>query len=123
MTTRRTFIAIICALLISPAWLSAATQDDIIARQKKRAAQLQELKADGTIGETDAGYVEFVTSASRGEEVVQDENADRRELYALVAKDAGTTPEDVAKHAAQKIFQRAKKGDYLKYAGKWRRKA
>ena len=60
---------------------------------------------------------------SEGSDVVSEENSDRRELYALIAKETSTSAEQVAKQAAQKNFNKAKKGEFLKYAGKWRKKA
>ena len=119
---KRMMTALVLIVLLAPAALLAATKDEIIARQAKRAAEIAQLKQQGAIGETDEGYLESV-KGSDGGEVVNAENGDRRELYAIIAKESGDTVESVAKHAADRHFKRAKKGEYLKYSGKWRQKA
>jgi uncharacterized protein len=123
MINRRTFIAFITMLLIAPLSLLAATKEEIAQRQRERASEIAQLKQQGVIGETDEGYVDFVEGKSSGGDVVKAENNDRRELYALIARDTKASVEEVAKHAAQKYFQRAKKGEYLRYSGEWRKKA
>jgi len=119
---RRMMAGFILMLLLAPAALLAASKDEIIARQAKRAAEIAELKQQGAIGETDEGYLDSV-KGSEGADVVNGENGDRRELYAIIAKETGETAENVAKHAAERHFKRAKQGEYLKYSGKWRKKA
>ena len=45
------------------------------------------------------------------------------ELYGVIAKDTGERADNVSKAAADRHFKRAKKGEYLKYKGEWRKKA
>ena len=118
---KRMMAGFVLVLLFTSASLMAATKDEIISRQAKRGAEIGQLKQDGVIGETDEGYLDSVKGSSN--EVVNAENGDRRELYGIIAKETGETAENVAKHAAERHFKRAKKGEYLKYSGKWRQKA
>jgi uncharacterized protein YdbL (DUF1318 family) len=56
--------------------------------------------------------------------LVDEENADRKELYDLIAKKEGTTAQLVAERNAKRNFEKAKHGDWLKGAdGKWTKKA
>jgi len=54
---------------------------------------------------------------------VEDENADRKALYELIAKKEETTPEKVAERNAARNFEKAKPGEWLKGKdGKWEQK-
>ena len=123
MTTRRIFIAAMIACFLLPVTLFAASKAELQKRFKERYPEIRKLKDAGTIGETDTGEVAFVKDRDAdAAKVVEDENADRHALYELIAKDEGTSVETVAKHAAQRNFDRAKAGDYLKEGGKWKKK-
>ena len=92
-------------------------------RFKARYPQLQQFKRDGVIGETDAGYVDFVKQkAEKAATVVDEENADRKTLYKLIADKEGITIEVVAQRAAKRNFDKAKPGEWLKEGSKWRQK-
>ena len=101
-----------------------ARREELRERFESRYREIQRLKAEGLIGETVEGYVEAVGDAEDdARELIADENADRRELYALIADDEKTTPEKVAERNAARNFQKAKSGEYLKGRdGKWKRK-
>jgi uncharacterized protein len=109
--------------LLLPASASGADMQELQQRFKERFAKLQELKSAGTIGETSEGFVEFVKDkSSDAAKLVEAENSDRRELYALLAKDEGTTAERVGRRNAQRNFDRARSGEWLRKAGKWEQK-
>ena len=105
----------------------AGRKEDLRANFAARYPAIQELKTAGKLGETFQGYVEVVQKDYLKDEKIKtlmtDENADRGELYRLMAKDEGGAPEDVAESNAARIFKKAKPGDYLKHAdGVWRTK-
>jgi len=61
--TRRSILATIVALLLIPATAlfgAESKKDQLKKRLRERAAQIEKLKADGVIGETDEGLVDFV---------------------------------------------------------------
>ncbi len=94
---------------------------------EQRFPQLREYKSAGKVGETTQGFVEPVKSEYLSDaalkKLVDDENRDRRELYAIIAKDTNATPEFVAEQNARRNYQRAKPGDFLKTAdGRWEQK-
>jgi uncharacterized protein YdbL (DUF1318 family) len=123
--TRRSILAMIVALLLIPATAlfgAESKKDQLRKRLRERAPEIAKLKADGVIGETDEGYVDFVKGKDKGAEVVDAENADRKAVYENIAKDTGESVEKVAKQAAQKQFDHAKPGEWLKVDGKWKKK-
>ena len=127
-TLRRTMLAILCLTLATLAWSpmsrAAETREELQKRFHDRLPQVEEQKKMGTIGETSEGYLDYVEGpGGKAVDLVADENGDRRKLYELIAVKAGTTADVVAKRAAQRNFERAKNGEFLKEAGKWRRKS
>lgn len=121
-----TIIALLLAWgmsLLLAATAPAADMKELQQRFKERYPKLQEFKQAGTVGETSDGYIEFVKERDRdAAKVVDAENADRRELYKLLAKEAGTSAEVVAKRNAQRNFERARAGEWLRKDGKWEQK-
>lgn len=132
MTSRRhfltTFFAGTIALLAAlPAAGRADRADDLQARFRERFAAVRQHKDAGRIGETSTGLLDAVRSESLDDaalrKLVDSENADRRELYELIAKKESTTADVVARTNAARNFKRAKAGDYLKGDdGQWRQK-
>jgi uncharacterized protein YdbL (DUF1318 family) len=106
---------------------SAASLEGLKGNFKKRFSTVVALKKDGKIGETKAGALEAVKPEymkdNRVRSIVNTENADRRKLYALLAKQKKTTPQVVAQRNARRNFSKAAKGEYLKQGdGNWKRK-
>ena len=104
---------------------AAATPEEaaLQKRFKARYPQLQQFKRDGVIGETDAGFVDFVKGKDeKAAKIVDEENTDRKTLFKLIADREGITIEVVAQRAAKRNFDHAKPGEWLKEGGKWRQK-
>jgi uncharacterized protein YdbL (DUF1318 family) len=124
--TRRTFIVSLFASMLLPLVAHGATKEELQKRFKERDSKLQASKQAGTIGETYQGYVELVDEKSKDKDaraLVDEENADRKELYKLIAEKEGTTADIVAERNAKRVFEKAKPGEYLKGAdGKWKKK-
>ena len=121
----RTVLTMLLAILLVPATaLFASSKEELRDRFKQRYPELRELKQAGTIGETSEGFVDFVKDKdSKATKLVDEENKDRRELYAIVAKETNTTPELVAEHNAKRNHDRLKPGEYYRGAdGKWTKK-
>ncbi len=124
-------LSLAALLQCRPAQAIAATAaaDDRLAQLRDRfAARLNDiltLKAAGKVGETSDGTVDAVKEGvleADSRRVINDENADRQELYGLIAQREGTTPQVVARRAALRHFQRANAGEFLKQDGVWRQK-
>lgn len=89
---------------------------DITARMQERLPAIKELKAKGIVGENNKGYLEFVGAPAK-EKVVQDENNDRKEVYAAIAAKQGVTVDIVGKRRAEQIVSKAAAGEWLQNAG------
>jgi uncharacterized protein len=89
------------------------------------AQSLDEAKAAGQVGERIDGYVGVVDASTPGDvrAMVDQVNAERREKYAEIAAERGTSVEAVAQIAGQKLIARAPGGQYVLGAdGQWRQK-
>jgi uncharacterized protein YdbL (DUF1318 family) len=133
MTHARIAIATILSLLlaayVAPPQAAQAAADDgkaqLQERFKDRYPELQKLRAAGKVGETSAGTVEPVTGQldAAAQKVVSAENADRSDLYQILAKELGTTAEKVARINGARRIKELRPGEYYKDDdGKWRKK-
>jgi len=93
----------------------------IAERMKERHTELEKLRANGCVGENNRGYVEMrdpdvlkeEDDLKRGQQLVDDENDDRKALYKEVAglnKDQNLTVAQVERIYAQKRLERGKPG-------------
>jgi uncharacterized protein YdbL (DUF1318 family) len=102
-------------------------KEQIRGRMKERYPALLKAKTEGKIGETVAGLVEIISEKDAKIETLKkladDENADRKQLYAIIAGDTKTTPEAVGKQNALRLFEKAEGGEFFKGEdGKWKQK-
>lgn len=122
-----------CSLLVlllttfpaSPAIAAQApTEAELKERFAERLDELQSLKDAGKVGETARGLVAVRESKDAAvEELVGEENADRRRLYVLIGKRTDESPDAVARQAAIRNFRRAKPSHWLELRnGQWVRK-
>ena len=102
-------------LLFAGLVLPAAAQDQkaALARMDQRLAKVVSLKASGSIGENNKGLVEVRSPGGDAASVVADENRDREEVYAAVAKSTGSTPDAVGKARAKSIAANSAAGTWL----------
>jgi uncharacterized protein len=118
--------ALLSLLLIPSATARADRQDELRERFKSRFGQIRAAKEGGKIGETTAGVLEGVPGKSLDDatrKLADEENADRQELYKIIADKEKTTADKVAQRNAARNFEKAKAGEYLKGAdGKWSQK-
>jgi len=113
---------IVIAILAAGA-MAASTKEELQKRFAQRYPEIEALKSKGVIGETFGGYLEAVKSADGAEKLMSEENADRRELYQIIAKKEGVSAQLVAERNARRNFDKAKSGEYLKgQDGEWHRK-
>lgn len=109
------------ALLLGTA--QAASLEDLQKRFAERLPKLAKSKAEGKIGEVFNGYVEAVKGDAGVSGLLDDENADRRALYEIVAKKQNISLAKVAELNGARNFRNAKPGEWLKGEdGKWTQK-
>jgi uncharacterized protein YdbL (DUF1318 family) len=115
-------LLLVCAFLGNTAGANPATE--ATARMKDRLAQVDNLKASGAVGENASGYLVARESlGARQSALVDEENADRRIVYAEVARRTEQTLEEVGRQRAIQIAARASPGVWLqKPNGEWYRK-
>ena len=103
-------LALLSAVLMTGAFLiPSAHAQDIRARMKQRIPQIAELKKSGK-------------GNPQADAVVKAENADRKTVYAYIAKKENVSVDVVASQRAAKLAQIAKSGEYIQKNGKWVRK-
>ena len=129
LINRRTLVSLAAAGLVGaflPSSVRADREAELQERFKRRFKELREARAAGTIGETFGGFVEAVEGKKPDDKVkklMDEENADRRELYKLIGEKEKTTEQKVAERAGVRNFEKARSGEYLKDKdGKWKRK-
>jgi uncharacterized protein YdbL (DUF1318 family) len=95
-----TILAAITAIFASASLTQAATKQELQARFEKRYPQLLTYKRDGKVGENMQGLVEAVKREYLDDKtlsrLLDDENADRKELYKLLAAEQKTSVDQVA---------------------------
>ncbi len=121
---QRTLTKILTFLLIGTFVTAvSAFADDIKTRMKNRLPVIKELKAKQILGEDNKGLLQFVGAKREKEDVVANENKDRKTIYTAIAKQQGTSAELVGKRRAVQIAKKATKGEWVQdVSGKWLQK-
>ena len=106
-----------------PQALSAADDAATIKKNMdERKPKIEVLKKAGSIGENKTGYLEAMTKETAGKEVklsdddkklIEDENKDRKVVYAAIAKKEGSTVDKVGELRAKQIRAKAAEGEYI----------
>jgi uncharacterized protein YdbL (DUF1318 family) len=113
------------ALLFGVATVTAHAQDlgAVKARMAQRLAKLDEFKAKGVLGENNRGFVELRGGDTAAGDVMAEENKDRGEVYAALAKQTGSSAEQVGKARARQIAAGSAAGVWIQHEdGSWHRK-
>lgn len=128
----KTLIFVLALLGVHVVSLGQVTEAELKSRFAERFQQISRLKAQGELGETWQGYLEAVAGEAQlsdeARRLMRDENADRRELYRLIASrvEAGerrVSPEQVGQRNALRNLDNAKPNELLKVReGYWIRK-
>lgn len=117
-------VGIVAFSYSAPAY--ARSLPELREQLKSRYADILQQKSDGKIGETYLGYLAVVRPEYAADAVIKNligqENADRKELYAEMAKQLKVSPEEVAARNAAREFEKAKPGQWLRYAAGWKQK-
>ena len=102
----------------------ADTADEIRQRMRDRKEAVAALLATANIGENNAGFLQRLKEASAAEDkTLAEENADRKKVYAAIAKRTGANEADVGKQRAEKIAENAPAGTMVQDAeGAWKQK-
>lgn len=94
------------------------------SRMEKRISSINALKDRGAIGENNRGLLEGRGAlGGADQQVVNDENSDRRKVYAALAAQTGASADEVGRKRAAQLADLARAGHWVQTAGgEWRRK-
>ena len=93
------------------------------ARMSQRLPKLDELKAKGAIGENNRGFVEARGSDAAAGAVISAENSDREAVYAALAKQTGSSADQVGRARAKQLASSSAAGVWVQGDdGSWRKK-
>tara|TARA_R110002096_G_scaffold138317_3_gene291919 strand:+ start:2570 stop:2899 length:330 start_codon:yes stop_codon:yes gene_type:complete len=88
------------------------------------AADLQQVKSEGLVGEQLNGYLGVVNSGATAEvrALVADVNAKRKAQYEAIAAKNGTSIETIELLAGKKAIEKTEAGNYVQSATGWSKK-
>ncbi len=125
-------LSALCFLTVAVAGAAAETRDELKKKFEKRLEDIQKHKSAGKVGETHEGYVEALKEKYLEDKdlkkIVDAENADRKTLYGIIAKEQSTdkkkmTVAEVGNNNVKVKFEKAGPAEYFKAKdGKWRQK-
>ncbi len=116
---------ILTSVALQPASGAVAQGEQIKNSMLARKPQIETLKNSGKIGEDNKGFLAAVSGGLDGaaQEIISGENSDRRQVYAAIAKNQGTTAALVGTRRAAQLAEQARPGQYImNAAGKWIKK-
>ena len=115
-------VALFAVALPAPV-LHAQDLGAVKARMAQRLSKLDELKAKGAVGENNRGFVEARASDPAAGAVISAENSDRETVYAALAKQTGTSADQVGRARAKQIASGSAAGVWVqKEDGAWHKK-
>lgn len=115
-------VALFAVALPAPV-LHAQDLGAVKARMAQRLSKLDELKAKGAVGENNRGFVEARASDPAASAVISAENTDRETVYAALAKQTGTSADQVGRARAKQIASGSAAGVWVqKEDGAWHKK-
>lgn len=118
------FAALLMVLVLGSA-VAARAQDlgAVKERMQHRISAVDALKTKGVIGENNAGLLELRGGDADAGDVVAAENRDRAIAYAEIAKQTGSSVEQVSHARARQIAATSAKGVWLQRpSGEWYKK-
>ncbi len=114
---------IFAACFLPPA-IGAEKLSAVRERMEKRLEAVNALKQKKVIGENNRGFLEVRGNVHGPEDqIVADENSDRRVVYAAIAAETGASVNDVGRQRAEQLLSLAKRGHWVQdHSGEWRHK-
>lgn len=96
----------------------------LVSGAQALAADLDQSKRDGLVGERADGYLGLVVESAPADVVslIKEVNGKRREEYQRIAADNNLTMEQVQALAGKKTIERTRPGDWILQNGGWQKK-
>jgi hypothetical protein len=115
-------LALVLALFLPAVLTRAEDLNAVRARLSQRIPAIDEMKTRGVVGENNRGLLEARGSGA-DESIIAAENKDRQTVYAALAQQTNTTPEQVGRARARQIAQGSSTGVWLQDPrGEWKQK-
>jgi uncharacterized protein YdbL (DUF1318 family) len=121
----KTFFAVVTLAAVVVGGVSVRAEDlrAVKARMEQRLGQIDQLKAQGAIGENNRGFLEDRGGSGDATAAVAAENSDRNQVYAEIAKKSGASADAVGRQRARRIAAESAAGVWLqKDDGSWYKK-
>ena len=118
----RSLPLVLLSLLLAPlAPLHATEKVTIQRRLSQRLPAIDAIKLSGRVGENRNGYLEARGELTKNEEkLVDEENGDRRKIFAIVSIKTNTATTTVGATRARQIVERSRRGIWLQNeSGEW----
>jgi uncharacterized protein YdbL (DUF1318 family) len=119
-------LGLLVSLLALGAGTSSAAEDlgAVRGRMERRLSSVNALKDRKAVGESNQGLLEARgTLGGADQQVVNDENADRRRVYAALAAQTGASAGEVGRKRAAQLADLARPGHWVQSpGGEWRQK-
>ena len=117
-------VVLLFAVCLGASVLPAQDLDTLRARMEKRLPAINTLKDRHVVGETNRGYLDARGGVSNEEQqVISEENSDRRRVYAAIAAKTGASIDEVGRQRAEQLFALARRGHWVQEtSGDWRQK-
>jgi uncharacterized protein YdbL (DUF1318 family) len=119
-------LALATVLMLGAVTITPIRAEDlgaVKARMSQRLSQLDQFKTKGVIGENNRGFAELRGGGTDAGDVVAAENRDRGMVYAAIAKQTGTSAEQVGRARARQIAAGSARGVWLQHEdGSWYKK-
>ena len=123
MRKMKHLIPILLALSFVMFCLQPGFAQGIKDRMLSRLPVINELKAQGLVGENNQGFLEFRSGKKPSADVINAENTDRQEVYKAIAARQKTTPAFVGQARAAQIAEKEAPGTWIQSAdGAWKKK-
>ena len=121
---KRLSLTVAVFAMLMPIFTTNLNAEGIKERLARRLPIINKMKAAGLIGENNQGYLAVKGTVSPSQQkVINEENADRKKIYAMLAKKTGQSVDVIGRRRAIAIAQKTKKGYWLqKEDGTWYRK-
>ncbi|HVU15638.1 MAG TPA: DUF1318 domain-containing protein [Candidatus Didemnitutus sp.] len=103
---------------------SAQPPGELRRQMEARVPAIDRLKTQLIVGEDNQGFLQVVQNGTaEAAQVVAAENADRRVVYADIARQAGSSADEVGRQRAHKIAANSRPGVWIQdAAGRWVKK-
>lgn len=110
-------------LFLTVTLASAQNMQALKSKMLNRKPTIDALKNQGAIGEGVDGYLHVRQNKGNAQQVVTQENADRRAVNGIIAKKEGASLEKVSGAVGAKLVRNSKPGHWIKKGdGSWSQK-